>query len=306
MFFDIGGWWLTCDHMFRRFGTPFACDWVAKEINGYVYTAAVPADAQIKAEATEYQSRYAPRVPRDPDHAGKIGAYLGWVLPHYAGNFLDWWRDRLRPEIERNFEYLDGFDTDGGGLHRARRAARGRHRHPRSPLEDPLDAQLRPVRLHAGPQRPARGGEGRRGRGPDGPPPELDRRSQLGLDRGPLEDEGGDQGRLRAARGLRGRDRRRRDRRPGGLREREALPRRARRAPPEGLRLQVDLVARVRLQDLARGPGPDDRGDPRLPGHRLRLPRRHRRGARRPRGGQARGAGGRGGRTSSRTRSSAR
>jgi hypothetical protein len=24
MFFDIGGWWLTCDHMFRRFGTPFA------------------------------------------------------------------------------------------------------------------------------------------------------------------------------------------------------------------------------------------------------------------------------------------
>jgi len=30
MFFDIGGWWLTCDHMFRRFGTPFACDWIAK------------------------------------------------------------------------------------------------------------------------------------------------------------------------------------------------------------------------------------------------------------------------------------
>src|SRR6187549_57199 len=24
MFFDIGGWWLSCDHMFRRFGTPFA------------------------------------------------------------------------------------------------------------------------------------------------------------------------------------------------------------------------------------------------------------------------------------------
>ena len=116
MFFDIGGWWLTCDHMFRRFGTPFACDWVAKEINGYVYTAAVPADAQIKSEATEYQSRYVPRVPRDADHAGKIGAYLGWVLPHYAGNFLDWWRDRLRPEIERNFEYIDGFDTDAAGF----------------------------------------------------------------------------------------------------------------------------------------------------------------------------------------------
>ena len=116
MFFDIGGWWLTCDHMFRRFGTPFAADWVAKEINGYVYTAAVPADARIKSEATEYQARYVPRVPRDPDHAAKIGAYLGWVLPHYAGNFLDWWRERLRPEIERNFEYLDGFDTESAGF----------------------------------------------------------------------------------------------------------------------------------------------------------------------------------------------
>jgi phosphohistidine swiveling domain-containing protein len=112
MFFDIGGWWLTCDHMFRRFGTPFASDWIAKEINGYVYTAAVPADASIRAEATEYQARYVPRVPRDAGYPGKIGAYLGWVLPHYAESFLDWWRDRLRPEIERNFEYLDNFDTD--------------------------------------------------------------------------------------------------------------------------------------------------------------------------------------------------
>ena len=116
MFFDIGGWWLTCDHMFRRFGTPFACDWIAKEVGGYVYTAAVPADSRIHSEATEYQSRYVPRVPRDPEHPAKIGAYLGWVLPHYAENFLDWWQDRLRPEIERNFEYLDGYDTDAAGF----------------------------------------------------------------------------------------------------------------------------------------------------------------------------------------------
>src|SRR6266702_1308089 len=34
MFFDIGGWWLSCDHMFRRFGTPFAVDWLAKSVNG--------------------------------------------------------------------------------------------------------------------------------------------------------------------------------------------------------------------------------------------------------------------------------
>ncbi len=116
LFFDIGGWWLSCDHMFRRFGTPFACDWIAKSINGYLYTAAVPADASIHSEATEYNSRYVPRVPRDPAHAEKIGAYLGWALPHYAENFLDWWRDRLRPEIERNFEYLDGYDMEAASL----------------------------------------------------------------------------------------------------------------------------------------------------------------------------------------------
>ena len=30
MYEDIGGWWLSCDHMFRRFGTPFATDWIYK------------------------------------------------------------------------------------------------------------------------------------------------------------------------------------------------------------------------------------------------------------------------------------
>ena len=116
MFFDIGGWWLTCDHMFRRFGTPFACDWIAKNINGYVYTAAVPADSSIHAEATEYENRYVPRVPRDPSYPQKIGAYMGAVLPHYAANFLDWWRQRLRPEMERNFAYLDNYDKENASL----------------------------------------------------------------------------------------------------------------------------------------------------------------------------------------------
>ncbi|HTK07134.1 MAG TPA: PEP-utilizing enzyme [Ktedonobacteraceae bacterium] len=116
LFFDIGGWWLTCDHMFRRFGTPFASDWVAKKINGYVYTAAVPADASFRAEATEYEARYVPRVPRDPLYAEKIGAYMGAVLPHYAEHFLDWWRERLRPEMDRNFAYLDNYDTEAADL----------------------------------------------------------------------------------------------------------------------------------------------------------------------------------------------
>ena len=81
MFFDIGGWWLTCDHMFRRFATPFAADWIAKKINGYVYTAAIAADPTILVDSTEYGARYAARVPRDSAYAAKMGPYLGAVLP---------------------------------------------------------------------------------------------------------------------------------------------------------------------------------------------------------------------------------
>src|SRR5690606_35548863 len=64
MYFDIGGWWLTCDHMFRRFGTPFAVDWVAKNVNGYLYTAAIPPDPDVRVDAMEYGYRYVPRVPK--------------------------------------------------------------------------------------------------------------------------------------------------------------------------------------------------------------------------------------------------
>ncbi len=107
MFFDIGGWWLSCDHMFRRFGTPFAVDWLAKNVNGYVYTTAVPADPDLRIDATEYSSRYGARVPRDASFAKTMGAYLDTVLPVYGDQFADWWRDRLRPEMERNFAFLE-------------------------------------------------------------------------------------------------------------------------------------------------------------------------------------------------------
>ena len=116
MYADIGGWWLKCDYMFRRFGTPFASDWISKVINGYVYTAAIPAEVGLSAETTEYGARYVPRTPTDPNYAGEIGGYLGWVLPTYAENFLDWWRDRLVPEIKRNFERFDTADTDSMSL----------------------------------------------------------------------------------------------------------------------------------------------------------------------------------------------
>jgi phosphohistidine swiveling domain-containing protein len=110
MFFDIGGWWLTCDHMFRRFATPFASDWIAKKINGYVYTAAIAADPALLVDSTEYNARYAARVPRDKEYAAKMGPYLGAVLPVYGSNFLTWWRERFKPEIEGNFARLDGYD----------------------------------------------------------------------------------------------------------------------------------------------------------------------------------------------------
>jgi pyruvate,water dikinase len=116
MYADIGGWWLKCDYMFRRFGTPFASDWIVKVINGYVYTAAIPATPGIHAEAHEYGARYTPRVPLDAAYPDQVGPYLGWTLPYYAENFLTWWRTRLRPEIERNFERFDGYDMDSASL----------------------------------------------------------------------------------------------------------------------------------------------------------------------------------------------
>jgi pyruvate,water dikinase len=139
MFFDIGGWWLTCDHMFRRFGTAFACDWIAKEINGYVYTAAIPAAAALHAEGSEYGNRYVARTPREDDYAEKIAPYLGLVLPHYARKFIDWWRDRLRPEIERNFAYLDA-ETDAAAAKSLDKLA--------VLLEDAIDVHDRHWKIH--------------------------------------------------------------------------------------------------------------------------------------------------------------
>ena len=207
MFFDIGGWWLSCDHMFRRFGTPFAVDWLAKNVNGYVYTTAVPAEPDLHIEGTEYSSRYQARVPRDASFATNMGAYLDTVLPVYGEHFADWWRDRLVPEMQRNFAYLEE-QLDAGGRDDPGRdgdAARGRDRHPRPPLEDPLDAQLRPA---VGDAEPARGdGADARidRRGAPRPAPELRIRSQLGLDRVALEDEERGPRRPRAAGGLRAR-----------------------------------------------------------------------------------------------------
>ena len=116
MWFDVGGWWLTCAYMFRRFGVPYGRDWVAKTVNGYVMTAVVPRDAKDEAALTPYYNM---------------------VLPVYADKFLGWWNDRYLPEILRNFEFLDGFDMDGASLPELMIL-----------LEDALDIQERHFRLH--------------------------------------------------------------------------------------------------------------------------------------------------------------
>jgi pyruvate,water dikinase len=107
MYEDIGGWWLSCDHMFRRFGTPFATDWIYKKVNGYLYTAAIPAMAGLDVATQEYNYATHPIVPEDNGYAGGVGAYLGTVLPVYGLKFTDWWRSRFVPEMQRNFDYIE-------------------------------------------------------------------------------------------------------------------------------------------------------------------------------------------------------
>jgi pyruvate,water dikinase len=139
MFFDIGGWWLSCDHMFRRFGTPFAVDWLAKNVNGYVYTTAIPADPDLRIEGTEYSSSYVARVPRDPSFGASMGAYLDTVLPVYGRHFADWWRDRLVPEMQRNFDYLEARLDEADGMSLPEAACL---------LEDAIDIHDRHWKIH--------------------------------------------------------------------------------------------------------------------------------------------------------------
>ncbi|MEJ2709674.1 MAG: PEP-utilizing enzyme [Anaerolineales bacterium] len=116
MYFDVGGWWLTTRYMYKRFGLPFGNDWIAKKINNYVYSAI---------------------VPQTDEEVARLGPYFNMVLPVYANNFLDWWRDRLVPEVKRNFEFLDSFDYENASLPELMVF-----------LEDALDIQDRHFRIH--------------------------------------------------------------------------------------------------------------------------------------------------------------
>jgi phosphohistidine swiveling domain-containing protein len=139
MYEDIGGWWLSCDHMFRRFGTPFATDWLAKNVNGYLYTAAIPAERGLRAGAQEHGYEMTGVVPRDPRYPETIGPYLDTVLPVYGLEFADTWRDRLVPEMDRNFAFLEGMLDRKADLTLAQLAVL---------LEDAIDIHDRHWKIH--------------------------------------------------------------------------------------------------------------------------------------------------------------
>ena len=45
--------------------------------------------------------------PARPRLRRRMGRYLDTVLPVYGEHFADWWRDRLVPEMQRNFAFLE-------------------------------------------------------------------------------------------------------------------------------------------------------------------------------------------------------
>ena len=276
--------------MFRRFGTPFAVDWLAKNVNGYVYTTAIPADPELRIDATEYSARYGARVPRDASFATTMGAYLDTVLPVYGERFADWWRDRLVPEMQRNFTYLEGELDRADAMSLAETAVL---------LEDAIDVHDRHWKIHwmlnfaqlsatlnLRAVMEKHRGDGRRAAA--WAAPELRLGSQLGLDRGALADEERGPRRRRAADGLRGRGRAGHRAQPPGVGPRPAVHRRADGAVPARVRLARGLEPRVHLPDGSRGDGARHRARPRLPDHRLRLPDGDRGDAPRHRGGVAR------------------
>jgi phosphohistidine swiveling domain-containing protein len=117
MYWSLNGWWgPTLDYMYRRFGFPLGKAWIGKRVNGYLYSAI---------------------VPREAESAGMLGPYYGWIMPTYASKFLDWWNERYLPEINRNFEYLDTFPTEEASLQELMVF-----------LEEAIDIQERHFRLH--------------------------------------------------------------------------------------------------------------------------------------------------------------
>ena len=226
-------------------------DWIAKNVNGYLYTAAIPAEAGLKVDAQEYGYATSPVVPEDPEYAAKIGTYLGAVLPTYGLEFVDWWRDRLVPEMDRNFAYLEGMLDKQDQLNLMELACL---------LEDAIDIHDRHWKIHwmlnfaqlSATLNLRAVMEKTHGKINE---QLLGRLQNSAKDRNwdsiealwKMKEEAKADPELAAD--LQGRHGRRDHRRPQGQRARPALHRRARRALPEGVRLARRLEPRVHLPD---------------------------------------------------------
>jgi phosphohistidine swiveling domain-containing protein len=68
-----------------------------------------------------------------------MGAYLDTVLPVYGEHFADWWRDRLVPEMDRNFAYLEAGLDRADAMSLAETATL---------LEDAIDVHDRHWKIH--------------------------------------------------------------------------------------------------------------------------------------------------------------
>ena len=275
MYFDIGGWWLTCDHMFRRFGTPFAVDWLAKNVNGYLYTAAIPADPDLRVSAGSTARGTWRASPRTRSTRPRSAPYLDGVLPVYGERFADWWRDRLVPEMLRNFEYLESQLDRADEMSRMELAVL---------LEDAMDVHDRHWKIHwmlnfaqlSATIKLRETVERIRGSVDE----EL-----LGRLQNSAEDRNWDsvEGLWQLKESVKADPALREAFRGSGAQIRAALEatdtgRRfiaeQRRALPAGVRLARRLEPRVHLPDLPGAAGARPRAGPRLPRHRLRLPER--------------------------------
>ncbi len=119
LYFDVGGWWgPTCEYMYRRFGAPIGSAWLAKKIGGYVYSAVVP-----------------PKT--DPDKVGGLFSYYSAVMPIYADQFLDRWKNSYIKELQDAGNYMLNFDFENKSIPEIL-----------IHMEDCLDLQERAFRIH--------------------------------------------------------------------------------------------------------------------------------------------------------------
>jgi len=93
LYAELFGWWdgevaKGCEYMYRRFWAPIGTLWPGKLVNGYIYHGIIPPNPETIDASVKYYTT---------------------VMPIYANNFLNWWNDRILPEIKRNLSYLDNF-----------------------------------------------------------------------------------------------------------------------------------------------------------------------------------------------------